>query len=163
MNFSVFGGFQKNEYSFGYESFVDVFWGHHKIGLYLGVIFYALPLLDYMRFAMEASTEWKIGGGGGAHTPAPQPWDCDKCPTPTLPKFPFFFCFGLGGGTKVFYPPRPDYRRFKIPSFTSPGHTHSLVCAPTTTFSFSRPVMSYKLSFPIMHYRIYSQYHIYNA
>ena len=75
----------------------------------------------------------------------------------------FLFCFGLGGDTKVFYPPRPDYRRFKIPSFTSPGHTHSLVCAPTTTFSFSRPVMSYKLSFPIMHYRIYSQYHIYNA
>ena len=26
---------------------------------------FALPLLDYMRFAMEASTEWKIGGGGG--------------------------------------------------------------------------------------------------
>ena len=53
-----------------------------------------------------------------------------------------FFCFGLGGGTKVFYPPRPDYRIFKIPSFTNPGHTHSLVCAPTATFSFSRPVMS---------------------
>ena len=33
------------------------------------------------------------------------------------------FGLGLGGGTKVFYPPRPDYRRFKIPSFTSPGHT----------------------------------------
>ena len=22
----------------GYENFVDIFWGHHKIGLYLGVI-----------------------------------------------------------------------------------------------------------------------------
>ena len=22
-----------------YEDFVDIFWGHHKIGLYLGVIF----------------------------------------------------------------------------------------------------------------------------
>ena len=22
----------------GYEGFVDIFWGHHKIGLYLGVI-----------------------------------------------------------------------------------------------------------------------------
>ena len=32
----------------------------------------ALRLLDYMRFAMEASTEWKRG----AHTPAPQPWNC---------------------------------------------------------------------------------------
>ena len=31
-------GFQKNKYSFGYENFVDIFWGHHKIGLYLEVI-----------------------------------------------------------------------------------------------------------------------------
>ena len=38
LNFNIFWGFQKNEYSFGYEDFVDVFWGHHKIGLYLGVI-----------------------------------------------------------------------------------------------------------------------------
>ena len=35
---NVFGGFQKNKYFFGYEDFVDIFWGHHKIGLYLGVI-----------------------------------------------------------------------------------------------------------------------------
>ena len=41
----------------------------------------------------------------------------------------------------MFYPPRPDYRRFKIPSLTSPGHTHSPVCVPTATFSFSRAVM----------------------
>ena len=31
----------------------------------------ALRLLDYMGFATEASTEWKMG----AHAPAPQPWD----------------------------------------------------------------------------------------
>ena len=31
------GGFQKNEHFFGYEDCVDIFWGHHKIGLYLGV------------------------------------------------------------------------------------------------------------------------------
>ena len=31
-------GFSKNEYFWGYEDFVDIFWGHHKIGLYLGVI-----------------------------------------------------------------------------------------------------------------------------
>ena len=37
----------------------------------------------------------------------------------------------LGGGTKVFYPPQPDYRRFKILSFTSPGHTYCHVCAPS--------------------------------
>ena len=33
-----FWGFQKNEYFLGYEDFVDIFWGHHKIGLYKGVI-----------------------------------------------------------------------------------------------------------------------------
>ena len=38
MNFNIFGGFQKNKYFLGYEDFVDVFLGHHKIGLYLGVI-----------------------------------------------------------------------------------------------------------------------------
>ena len=32
------GGFQKNEHFFGYEDFVDIFWGRHKIGLYLEVI-----------------------------------------------------------------------------------------------------------------------------
>ena len=31
----------------------------------------ALRLLDYMGFATEASTEWKIG----VHTQAPQSWD----------------------------------------------------------------------------------------
>ena len=38
MNFNIIGGFQKNKYFLGYEDFVDIFWGHHKIGLYLGVI-----------------------------------------------------------------------------------------------------------------------------
>ena len=37
LNFNIFGGFQK-KYFLGYEDFVDIFWGHHKIGLYLGVI-----------------------------------------------------------------------------------------------------------------------------
>ena len=44
-----------------------------------------------------------------------------------------FPCFVLEGAA-VFYPPRPDYRRFKIPSFTSPGH--SSVCAPATSPPF---------------------------
>ena len=38
MDFIIVLCFQKNEYFFGYEDFVDIFWGHHKIGLYLGVI-----------------------------------------------------------------------------------------------------------------------------
>ena len=36
--FQYFWGFSKNKYFLGYEDFVDIFGGHHKIGLYLGVI-----------------------------------------------------------------------------------------------------------------------------
>ena len=42
--FQYFLDFQKNEYLFGYEDFVDIFflrggggWGHHKTGLFLEV------------------------------------------------------------------------------------------------------------------------------
>ena len=37
MNFNIFGGFQKNDYFLGNEDFVDIFEGHHKIDLYVGV------------------------------------------------------------------------------------------------------------------------------
>ena len=37
LNFNIFWGFRKNEYFWGYEDFVDIFWGHPKSGLYLGV------------------------------------------------------------------------------------------------------------------------------
>ena len=30
----IFGGFHKTEYVWGYKDFVDIFWGHQKIGLY---------------------------------------------------------------------------------------------------------------------------------
>ena len=34
---NILWGFQKNKYVWGYEDFVDIFWGgHHEIGLYLG-------------------------------------------------------------------------------------------------------------------------------
>ena len=32
------GVFRKNEYFSGYEDFADTFWGHQKIGQYVGVI-----------------------------------------------------------------------------------------------------------------------------
>ena len=38
LNFNIFGGFQKNKYFWGYEDFIDILGGHHKIGLYLEVI-----------------------------------------------------------------------------------------------------------------------------
>ena len=37
LNFNTFVGFQRMNI-FGYEAFVDIFGGHHIIGLYLGVI-----------------------------------------------------------------------------------------------------------------------------
>ena len=39
-NFNIFGGFQKNEYFLWYENFVDIFWGHPKIGLGFRGYFY---------------------------------------------------------------------------------------------------------------------------
>ena len=64
----------------------------------------ALRLLDYMGFATEASTEWKMGGGGGTHPSATALGLRISAPPPTHPKFPRF-CLGLGGGTKMFFPP----------------------------------------------------------
>ena len=60
---------------------------------------------------MEATTEWKMGDTHSSPTVLGL-WTHDKCPRLT-PKC----CLGVGGGTKVFYPPRQDYRRFEIPSF----------------------------------------------
>ena len=97
----------------------------------------ALRLLDYMGLAMEAKTEWKMRGGGTLSSPTALGLGISA---PTHPSQISEFCLGLGVGKKVFYPPRPDYRRFKIPSFTSLSHTHSHVCAPTATFSFCRIV-----------------------
>ena len=34
LNFNILGFFQKTECFWKYEDFVDIFWGHHKIGLY---------------------------------------------------------------------------------------------------------------------------------
>ena len=38
LEFQYFWGFSEKKIFFGYAHFVDIFWGHHKIGLYLGVI-----------------------------------------------------------------------------------------------------------------------------
>ena len=56
--FQIFGGFQKNEYFFGYEDFVNIFGGgggggHHKIGLYLGVI--------SMHFRVYLRSKYRMG------------------------------------------------------------------------------------------------------
>ena len=51
--FQYFGGFQKNKYVFGYDDVVDIFWGHHKIGLYLGAI-----SMHFKVFSLGHSTKW---------------------------------------------------------------------------------------------------------
>ena len=38
LNFNIYGVFRKINIFGGYEDFVDIFWGRHKIELYLGVI-----------------------------------------------------------------------------------------------------------------------------
>ena len=43
------------EYFLVYEDFVDIFWGHHKIGLYLQVI-----CIHFRVFFEGQSTEWMI-------------------------------------------------------------------------------------------------------
>ena len=42
-------------YFFGYEDFVDNFWGHHKIVLYLGVIF-----IHFRVFSLGQGGGWGI-------------------------------------------------------------------------------------------------------
>ena len=58
----------------------------------------ALRLLDYMGFATEASTEWKMGGGG--HTPQRHSLGtANKCPPPYPPQISEIL-FGIGRGHK---------------------------------------------------------------
>ena len=62
-----------------------------------------------MGFAIEAKTEWKVGG----HILQPHSLETgDKCLPPPRTQVSEFG-LGLGGGTKVLYPPGPDYRRLK--------------------------------------------------
>ena len=51
--FNILGGFQKNEYFLGYEDFVDIFGGHHKTGLVLGV-----TSMHFRVFPEGQCTEW---------------------------------------------------------------------------------------------------------
>ena len=83
-------------------------WGSLLISLSLvgggGHSYYllALRLLDYMGFAMEAWTEWKMGGGGG-HTLQPHNLGTgDKGPSPNIPQFSKFFVWDWEGAQKCF-------------------------------------------------------------
>ena len=44
--FNIFLGFQNDEYFWGYEDFVDIFGGHHKIGLVFRLLSEQLRVLS---------------------------------------------------------------------------------------------------------------------
>ena len=44
-----------NSYFLGYDYFVDIFWGHHKFGLYLGAI-----SMHFRVFSLGQCKEWGI-------------------------------------------------------------------------------------------------------
>ena len=106
-------------------------------------------------------------GGGGTLQPHSLGTG-DKCPPPTHPKFPSFVWNWECAQTCFILRDQTDYRRFKIPSFTSQGHTHnhvhsqSCLCSPRPLFlSAELWVISYHLGNLgiIIDYRMYSQYH----
>ena len=82
MNFVIFGGFQKNKYLLGYEEFVDIFLGDHKIGLYLGVI--SMHFMVLLKVKVQ---------NGGYFFCVGRKLNILECL-----KFLIFFFFGGGGG-----------------------------------------------------------------
>ena len=91
--------------------------------------------------------------GGGTHS-SPAASGLGISAPANTPQFSEF-CLGLGGGTKVFYPRRPDSGDFK---------SHHLQARVTLTALSMPPgphFLSAELQYHIsMYYRIYSQYHL---
>ena len=60
-NYNI-GVFRKNEHFLGYVDFVDIFWGHHEIGLYLGFISIRLSEAVPMRpfFRVKNGGRWRM-------------------------------------------------------------------------------------------------------
>ena len=56
LNFNIFGDFLKTEYFWGYEDFMDIFWGHHKIVLNNAA-------LHLRVFSEGQGTKWRIFWG----------------------------------------------------------------------------------------------------
>ena len=53
LNFNIFGDFLETVYFWGYEDFMDIFWGHHKIGLNNAA-------LHLRVFSEGQGTKWRI-------------------------------------------------------------------------------------------------------
>ena len=68
LRISIFWGVSKNDFFFGgggYEDFVDIIWGHHKIRLYLGVLLCILGSFLKVKVQIFFFFFWGGGGGGG--------------------------------------------------------------------------------------------------
>ena len=66
LNFNIFGGFQKSvksEYVVGYEDFEDISWGHHKTGLFWGVI--SMHFRVFYCQGTEWEYFWRVDKRGG--------------------------------------------------------------------------------------------------
>ena len=121
-----------------------------------GHSYYLLALwLDYvhvMGFAMETSRERMMAGGGGGTLSSPTSFGLGiSAPTPN-----FRVLFGTGRGHSSILSSedqtKGDLKANHLQAWVT--LTHSTVCPPPPPYSHLFRC------FPIMHYRIYSQYHI---
>ena len=85
--------------------------------------------LDYMGFAMEATTKVKMGAGTTHSSPTALGLGI-SVPNPKI----LSFVFDLEGTQQCFILRDQTTGDFKFPSLASPGHTHSPVCAPRPPF-----------------------------
>ena len=91
--------------------------------------------------------------GGGTHS-SPTASGLGISSPANTPQFSEF-CLGLGGGTKVFYPRRPDSGDLKS------HHLQARVTLTALSMSPGPHFLSEEHQCHIsMHYRIYSQYHL---
>ena len=99
MNFIIFGGFQKNE--LGYESFVDIFWGHRKKLEYTEGSF--LCILGYF-----LKVKVQNGGFFWVAKISNMFWGCLKF-------LIYFFFLGGGGEREMLGPSLRMNKKYKVP------------------------------------------------
>ena len=86
----------------------------------------ALPLLDYMRFAMEVMTEWKIWGTHSSPTALGLRISAPL--TPTHPKFLIFFLLDWEGAQKCFIPRDQTTGDLKSHHLQAGPHSQPCLC-----------------------------------
>ena len=95
----------------------------------------ALWLLDYMGFAMEASPEWKMGGGGTHSSPTALGLGISASPhTHKHPKFPSFFVWDWEGAQKCFILRDQTTGDLKSHHLQARSHSQPCLCPPRPHF-----------------------------